>query len=201
MSSDTDALLELVASGDRTATQSLLARHRERLKRMVDVYLDRRVRGRVDPSDVVQDALTNAHRRLPKYLETRPIAFYPWLRQIAWEQLEKTHRRHLKAQRRSVTREEPWELKLPNDSVYELANRLIATGTSPSRYVEQAELRRRAREALDDLPDRDREVLIFRYLEQLSMREIADLTASTEPAVKMRHLRALERLKKRMEKA
>ena len=116
---------------------------------MIEVYMDRRIRGRVDPSDVVQDALANAHRQLPKYLETRPIAFYPWLRQIAREQLEKTHRRHLKAQRRSVTREEPWELKLPSDSVYELANRLIATGTTASRYVEQSELRRRAHPVAD----------------------------------------------------
>jgi RNA polymerase sigma-70 factor (ECF subfamily) len=196
MSTETDELLDLAASGDRSASHALLARHRERLRRLVDLYLDRRVRGRVDPSDVVQEALTKAYRRLAKYLEERPIAFYPWLRRIAIEQVEKAHRRHLEAQKRSVKREGLCDQPLPNESAFNLANRLIAAGSSPSRAVEQQELRRRVRDLLGKLPSRDRQVLVLRYLEGLSMSEIADISGDSEAAVKMRHLRALERLRR-----
>jgi RNA polymerase sigma-70 factor (ECF subfamily) len=196
MSTDTHELLDEAAAGNRQATQSLFATHRDRLRRMVEINLDRRVCGRVDPSDVVQDALAQAHRQLSKYLETKPITFYSWLRQIAWEQLEKTHRRHLMTECRSVTRE---EFNVPSDSVYELVNRVVAAGSSPSRHVEQAELRRRAREAIAELSPQDRQVLVLRHLEQLSMREIAEATGATEAAVKMRHLRALERLRRRLD--
>lgn len=195
MSTDTDALLEQASQGDRQATDALLSRYRGRLGRMIGVYLDPRVRRRVDPSDVVQETLTLAHHRLRSYLATRPIAVYPWLRQLAVEQLDKAHRRHLRAQRRSVAREEPGSPPISGQSVLELAERLIASGTSASRNMERQDLRRQTHEALGQLSDRDKEVLVLRYLEQLSMRDIAQITGATEAAVKMRHLRALERLR------
>src|SRR5262249_35493669 len=118
---DTEQLLEAFQRGDASARGRLLDRHRTRLRQMVTLRLDRRLAARVDPSDVVQEALAEADRRLSDYARERPLPFYPWLRAIAWERLAKLHRRHLHAQRRSVGRE---EIALPEDSALELAGRL-----------------------------------------------------------------------------
>ena len=93
---ETDELIERAARGDGAARHDLLARHRDRLKRMVAVRLDRRLAARVDPSDIVQEALLDAHRDLSDYLHRRPLPLYPWLRQFAWDRLLKWHRAHLR---------------------------------------------------------------------------------------------------------
>src|SRR5262249_5179573 len=141
---------------------------------------------RIDPSDVVQETLAEADRRLGKYLADRPLPFYPWLRQIAVERLAKLHRSHLRTDRRHADREEAGELALP------LAARLAASGTSPSEHVLRQERRQRLQEALARLGERDREVLVLRYLEQLSTKETAAVLGISDGAVKLRHLRALE---------
>jgi RNA polymerase sigma-70 factor (ECF subfamily) len=176
------------------ACQALLARHRERLRRMVAVRLDCRVAARVDPSDVVQEALADAAAKLPAYLRTLPLPFYPWLRRLAWERLVKLHQRHVAAARRSVTREEPRPC-LPDESALDLARQLVASGTSPSGRVLKQELLGRVQAALAQLAAHDREVLVLRYLEQLSTAETAAVLEITPGAVKLRHLRALERLR------
>jgi RNA polymerase sigma-70 factor, ECF subfamily len=192
---ETDELIERAARGDGAARHDLLARHRDRLKRMVAVRLDRRLAARVDPSDIVQEALLDAHRDLSDYLHRRPLPLYPWLRQLAWERLLKWHRAHLRAQKRSVGREEPRELALPEESAVLLAHRLIAAGTSPSRRLIRDELRQRIRAALEAAPPRDREVLVMRHLEEMTAAEIAAALGITERAAKARHTRALERLR------
>ncbi len=192
---DTQQLLDRAAHGDDAAGHELLARHRDRLRRMVRIYLDQRIASRVDPSDVIQEALAEAARKLEDYLRQRPIPFYPWLRRIAWERLVKIHRRHLHARIRSTAREEPGGLPLPDESAMDLARRLAASGTSPSGRVVREEVRSRVRTALDQLGPRDRDILVMRYLEQLSNKEIAAALGITEGAVKVRHLRALERLR------
>src|SRR5437868_9270150 len=170
---DTEELLRQAGGGDRSARQQLLTRHRDRLRRMVAVRLDPRLAARVDPSDVVQEALMVADRRLDRYVSERPVPFYPWLRRLAWEHLVKLHERHILARKRSVLREEPGILALPEDSAVLLAQRLAGTGTSPSHGVVRKEQRDRVRLALSRLPAADREVLELRYLEQLSTADIA----------------------------
>src|SRR5215470_6717040 len=93
---DTEELLRRSQAGDRDARGALLQRHRKRLRRMVALRLDRRLASRLDPSDVVQDVLAAADRRLDEYLSERPLPFYPWLRQIAWDRLVYEHRRHVR---------------------------------------------------------------------------------------------------------
>jgi RNA polymerase sigma-70 factor, ECF subfamily len=196
MSPDTEELLRRAGDGDGEARQQLLARHRERLRRMVAVRLDRRLVARADPSDIVQEALADAHRRLDDYLNHPPLPFYAWLRQFAWERLLKLHRHHIHAQRRSVAREEPWTVfPLPDESAMQLAQRLVASGTSPSRRLMREEQRDRLKVALTRLPPRDREVLVMRHLEQLSTAEIAAVLGTTPGAIMTRHTRALERLR------
>jgi RNA polymerase sigma-70 factor (ECF subfamily) len=187
-----DDLLRRAGEGDAQAQAELLARHRDRLRRLIAVRLHRRLAARLDPSDLVQDVLAEAHRLLPGYLQERPLPFYAWLRQIAWQRLIDTHRRHLQAQRRSVHRERA--PALPDESVAELADLLVSSRSTPSQQLIREELRARVRQALLGLNERDREVLVMRYLEQMAMAEIAAVLGVSEGAVKVRHLRALQRL-------
>lgn len=191
---DTDGLLRRAEGGDRTALDRLLSRHRRRLRQMVAVRMDRRLAARVDASDVVQEALAEATARLAEYLRRRPAPFYLWLRQLAFERLVDLTRRHIDAQRRSVDKEAARTIPLPDHSAVELADRLMASGTSPSGRMEKEEVRSRVRAALARLPPADREVLVLRHLEQLSTREVAAVLDLSEPAVRYRQRRALERL-------
>jgi RNA polymerase sigma-70 factor (ECF subfamily) len=191
---DTDQLLADASAGDNSAAQQLLIRHRPRLRRMVAVHLDPRISARVDPSDVVQEALAEAFQRLPRYLRERPVSFYPWLRQIAWQRLVKLHRAHISAGRRSVQRERAGLPPLSDQSASELAQQLAASGTEPGKRLVREEIRERVRDALDNLRPQDRELLVMRYLEHLSMKEISEVLDVTPAAAKMRHARALLRL-------
>jgi RNA polymerase sigma-70 factor (ECF subfamily) len=193
-SPDTDQLLERVAQGDNTARGPLLERHRSRLRQMIALRLDRRLRARIDPSDVLQDALAEAAGKLSDFARRRPLPFYPWLRRLAWERLVQVHRRHVGAGKRSVRREEH-SLLLPNESALELADRLAARGSSPSAGLRHAEMRDRLLGALARLGERDREVLVLRYLERLSTEELAAVLGLTPAGVKTRQLRALQRLR------
>ena len=192
---DTDNLLRRAAQGNGTARERLLEHYRDRLRQMIALRLDRRVAARVDPSDVLQEALADAARKLPEYLRRRPLPFYPWLRQLACERLIMLHRRHIRAQKRSVTREEDVVLPLNDESALQLADRLQAAGANPLSHLLRDELRLRVQAALDHLGPRDREVLVLRHLEQLSTREIAAVLRINEGAVKTRHLRALQRFR------
>jgi RNA polymerase sigma-70 factor, ECF subfamily len=196
--STTEELLLSAGRGDRAARERLLSQHRQRLRQMIAFRIDRRLAARVDPSDVVQEALTEASQKLSSYIRTRPVPFYPWLRQLAWQRLIELHRRHIRAQKRSVTREEPQAMFLPDESALELANRLLCRGSSPIAHLLRDEQRSRVQAALLRLPSRDREVLIMRHLEQLSTAEMAAVLGVSEGAIKVRHLRALERFRDRL---
>jgi len=189
---DTEVLLARAGAGDVAARQQLLEQYRDRLRRLVAVRLDRRLAARADASDVVQEALADAARKLDGYLRDRPLPFYPWLRQLAWERLIKTRRLHT-ADRRSIDREE--SALLPEASAAELAQRLAASITGPVQRLVREELWARVRSAVDRLCTADREVLILRHAEQLSTKEAAAVLGVSEAAVKSRHLRALERLR------
>jgi RNA polymerase sigma-70 factor (ECF subfamily) len=191
---DTDQLLDRAGQGDPSARQQLLIRHQQRLRDMVALRMDRRLAVRIDPSDVVQETLAEAVRQLSDYLRRRPLPFYPWLRQLAWERLVQLHRRHVRTQKRSVLREEHG-LPLSDQSALALADRLFHRGSSPSARLHRQERRDRVQAALAQLAEPDREVLVLRHLEGLSTREIAAILGITEGAVYTRHLRALERLR------
>jgi RNA polymerase sigma-70 factor (ECF subfamily) len=196
---DTDELLRRSQAGDRHARGALLERHRQRLLRLVAQRLDRRLAARLDPSDVVQEALAEADRRLDDYLRDRPLPFYPWLRQLACDRLADAHRRHVRAGSRTVTREDAGPLGLPDGSALRLADRLLASGACPSEAARREELRQRVRAALEALAEADREVLALRYLEQLAAREVGAALGLSEAAAKKRALRALQRLRALLE--
>ena len=131
---------------------------------------------------------------MDRYLEERPLPFYPWLRQMAQRRLIDLHRRHVLARRRTVIREKAVG-GLPDQSVATLAERLLCKLSSPSAHLHRQERRDGVRAALAALAEKDREVLVLRILEGLSTRETAAVLDISEVAVRSRQVRALERLK------
>jgi RNA polymerase sigma-70 factor (ECF subfamily) len=195
-SNETDRLLAQAARGDGQVLGVLLARHRERLRRMVALRLDRRLQGRIDPSDVIQEAYLEASTRLADYLRDPTMPFFLWLRFLAGQKLVTLHRHHLGVQMRNAGQEVALcQGPLPQASSAALAAQLLGHDTHPSAAAIRAEMKIRMQDALDSMDRLDREVLALRHFEQLSRAEIATLLGISEAAAGKRYLRALERLK------
>jgi RNA polymerase sigma-70 factor (ECF subfamily) len=186
-SDETRRLLRQVESGELGAFDRLFARHRPDLRRFIDLRLDSRLRARIDPSDVAQETQLEAFRRLPDYLERKPMPFRLWLRKTAYERLLMLRRQHVHAGRRPVGREVP----LPERSSVLLARQ---AGSTPSQQVERKELAQRVQQALGKLAEIDREVLLMRNYEGQSYQEIACLLEIDAATARKRHGRALMRL-------
>jgi RNA polymerase sigma-70 factor (ECF subfamily) len=187
---ETQHLLEQIRSGDRQALDQLLAQHRSYLGRLVELRMDAKLRPRVDPSDVVQEAQVEAVRRLDGYLAEPAMPFRLWLRRLAYERLLMMRRRHVKAARRTIDQ----ELALPEQSSFSLAQQLLSRGSTPSQKLNQAELAERVQRAVGQLPDTDREVLLMRTFEGLSFEEVGYLLQIDPATARKRHGRALLRL-------
>jgi RNA polymerase sigma-70 factor (ECF subfamily) len=162
---------------------------------MIVARMDRRLASRIDPSDVVQETLLEASQRLSDYLRKEPLPYYLWLRRLAWERLVHIQDRHIAAQKRSIGREIGGRMELSDESVMELTRMFAASGSTPSGHLLRKELRQRVRDALDSLAEPDREILVLRYVEQLKVKEVADVLGISPNAATMRQLRALERLR------
>jgi len=193
---ETAELIGRAKAGDQAAWSCLVSSFRPRLRRMVGIRMDRLLAARVDPSDVVQETLAEAARKLPQYQAERQLPFYPWLRELAWEQLVRLHRRHVQAQRRSVLRERALSPGLSQESELELAEQIAANSLSPSGQLVRQEVRQRVQAALQKLSSQDREILVMRHLEQLDVKEIAAILRISPKAVMMRRLRAFEHLRR-----
>jgi RNA polymerase sigma-70 factor (ECF subfamily) len=191
---ETELLLRKLAEGDTSAGSQLLRCHRERLKQMVAMRFDRRLRGRFDPSDVVQEALVIANDRLASYVQQKQIAFYPWLRGIAWEQLLKFHEKHIHTEKRAIDREEPQGPTLNDESINELADRLVGAEGTPSEDFIKVEQQANVRQALKSLRLQDRKVIELHYMEHLDYAEIAAVLNIRVSTVRTRHFRAVQRL-------
>jgi RNA polymerase sigma-70 factor (ECF subfamily) len=191
-----DELLRLAADGDGASWQALVAQSRDRLRRVVAFRLDPRLRGRVDPSDVLQDAYLEAWRDLRSYLDRPEIPFFLWLRGIAGNKLRELHRHHLGAQRRDPRREVPIHGGATAETTTTaLAARLLDDLTRASEEAARRELKLRLHQAIDAMDPLDREVLALRYFEQLSPAETARVLGIKEKAAGLRYLRAVRRLK------
>ena len=192
----TESLLRRAGDGDAAARSELLDRYRARLRQMVAIRIDKRIAARVDPSDVVQEAMKDAYKRLPEYFADPQLSFYPWLRRIAWDRLADMYRVHVAAEKRSVLKEHPWTPNLNDESAAELAHSIVASSINPGRHAVLAEMQARTKAALLQLKPHDREILVLRYLEQLGVEEIAAVLGISQTAVTSRHLRALQRLRR-----
>ena len=188
-------LVQQAAGGDAEAANRLLERHRAALRRMIALRLDRGVAQRVDASDVVQDVLLEASRRLADYLRDPKMPFHLWLRHLAQDRMIDLHRRH-HAQRRDVGRERPLQARGSVDqSSLDLAAQLSDQELTPAAANIRKELAQRFLAALDQLDEQDREIIVMRHIEQLGNSEVAEALQLSPAAAGMRYLRALRRLR------
>ena len=195
-SSETRRVLQRAVAGDQAGWGDLLARHRDRLKRMVALRLDRRLQGRIDPSDVIQESYLEAATRLAEYLQNPSMPFFLWLRFLTGQKLLELHRHHLGTQMRDAERDiSLYRGTLPATSSAALAAQLLGHATRPSEAAMRAEMKIRLQEALNGMDALDREVLALRHFEQLSNAETAKVLGLQESAASKRYVRALKRLK------
>jgi len=195
-SDDSAKLLERAAGGDSRAMQDLFQLHRERLKRMVHLRLSRRLQGRVDDSDVVQEALIDCAGKLAEYVAEPKLPFFLWLRHMTGLKLAEVHRRHLGTQMRDADREVTLHRGgLPEADSISLAAHLLGQLTTPSQAAIRAETRLLVQEALNAMDPVDREVLALKHFEQLSTSEIAEVLGMSKAGAGSRYLRAIKRLK------
>jgi RNA polymerase sigma-70 factor (ECF subfamily) len=194
---NTQELIVSARDGDADAMNALLERHRAAMRRLVALRMDRAVQGRVDASDIVQEALVEANRRMSDYLRNPVMPFHLWLRKIASDRLIDAHRRHHLAARRSVDRERATSESMYADrSAMDLAEQLCDhRELTPAAAVLKQELTRRLRDAIERLDPNDREMIEARHVECLTNQEIAQALGMSEPAAGMRYLRAMRRLR------
>ena len=185
--SDQGERLERAAAGDPGSWATLVDESRPRLRRMVAFRMDQRLRGRVDPSDVLQDTYIEAWKDLGNYLNQPSVPFFVWLRAIAGNKLLELHRYHLGTQMRDARREISLAARTPEENTTTaIAAKLLDDFTRASEEAAREELRVRLLDALDSMDALDREVLALRHFEQLSPTETANVLGIKEKAAGMR---------------
>lgn len=189
-------LLRRANAGDTAALGALFAHYRDRLHKMVRLRLDRRIAGRLDPSDVLQEAYLDVARRFPSYAAAPGVPFYVWLRELTGQRLIELHRRHLGAKMRDAGQEVSLHRGgIPQASSASLAQQLLAGLTSPTQAAIRAEMQLKLQDALNSMDPIDREVVVLRHFEELSNIETAAVLGIERSAASKRYLRAIRRLK------
>jgi RNA polymerase sigma-70 factor, ECF subfamily len=189
------------APGDGGLLSEYFTRHRDRLYRLVQLRFDPRLRGRIDPSDVLQESYLEAATRFGEYQQNPTMPVFLWLRFLTTQKLLQLHRVHLGVQARDAGREQPLTRSgQPEASSAAMAAHLVGQGTSPSQAAVRAEMRVRVEQALSGMEALDREVLVLRHFEQLTNSETAQILGLQESAASKRYVRALKRLKETLTK-
>src|SRR5271165_443872 len=193
---DDDDLLLRLEGGDERALTELFTRHRERLRRMIRLRLDRRLQGRIDSSDVLQDTYLEVARRAREYLAQASMPPFLWLRLLTGQTLQALHRHHLKVHMRDAGHEVSLRHRTtPQANSVSLAEMLLGRLTSPTRAARRAEMQLRLQELINGMEPLDREVLALRHFEELSNGEVAHVLGLSKTAASNRYIRALGRLK------
>jgi RNA polymerase sigma-70 factor (ECF subfamily) len=194
-SDPTQELLTRAGTGDAAAVERLLMQHRDSLRRMIGLRLDPALAARLDASDVVQDVLLEASQRIQDYLRNPSMPFHIWLRHIAKDHIIDAHRKHRRAQRRSLDREQPLVPRaLADHSSIEILGQLMDRDLTPASAAMRQELQRRMEQAVTALDEEDREIILLRVYEQVPNQEAAAYLGLSEAAASMRYLRAVRRL-------
>ena len=191
------ALLDRARLGDRAAVNGLLERHRAAIRRLIDRRMDRVIGRRVDASDIVQDVLLEANRRLGDYLANPTMPFQLWLRHMARDRLIDAHRRHRVASSRSVDREVSLAAPAAGDdrSRDDIVGQVADRELTPAAAATWRELERRFAAAVELLDEADRQIVLLRHFEHLSTADAAAALGLSKPAAGMRYLRAMRRLR------
>jgi RNA polymerase sigma-70 factor (ECF subfamily) len=198
-SGKTEALIRRIEGGDDAALCELFARYRERLRRMVSLRIDRRLQGRLDASDVLQEAYLDVAKRAAEYGENSKMPVFLWLRLITGQRLMALHRQHLGAQMRNAGQEVSLHRgALPPASSISIAAMLLGRITSPTRAARRAEMQERLQDILNAMDPIDREILTLRHFEELGNGDTAQVLGISKSAASSRYIRAVMRLKKEL---
>ncbi|TWU02561.1 sigma-70 family RNA polymerase sigma factor [Stieleria varia] len=189
-----DSLILRLGCGDEHAFVELFTQNRSRLKRMIEFRLDRRLRGREDASDILQEVYIDAHQRIRHYLKRPDLSFYIWLRQLTAQRLIDVHRRHVATDMRSVNHEVALNRFDPTATSASIAFQLAARLASPSQLAMKAELHDQIQLAIEAMDPLDREILALRHFEELRNNEVAEVLDLKPAAASNRYVRALARL-------
>ncbi|MEM9352258.1 MAG: sigma-70 family RNA polymerase sigma factor [Planctomycetota bacterium] len=195
----TEQLLNDAREGRSEAVDRLLDRHRDAVRRMIDLRMDQVLKRRVDASDIVQEVMIEANRRLTDYLADPVMPFHLWLRQMAKDRLIDAHRRHRQTARRSMDREQPLAAASNSASGLDLLGQIRDQELTPAAAATWRELQRRFSEACEQLEPKDQEIVLMRHFEHLTNSEAADALELTPQAASMRYLRAMRRLREFMD--
>jgi RNA polymerase sigma-70 factor (ECF subfamily) len=186
-SADAEQLLRRIEQGDRRAAEYLLGAQRDYLRRMLEARMEPALRQRVDPSDIIQETLMEANRRLDDYLRRKPTSFRLWVRRKALEQLVNA-RRHHRARKRSIERDAP----LTAASSLAIARAFLAERASAA--LERQERAAQVQAAVLELLEDDQEILVLRNVEELSNAEVAQLLEIDPKTASKRYGRAVLKL-------
>jgi RNA polymerase sigma-70 factor (ECF subfamily) len=197
---DSDSINELIseaARGDRQAASALFERFHDRLLKMIRLRMDRRLQGRVDSEDILQEAYLDASQRLADFAAHPPTSFFLWLRFLAAQKLIDAQRHHLGVEKRNAGMEVSlYQGPIPEASSASLAAQLLGRLTSPSQAAIRAEFQLKVQEILNSMDAIDREILVLRHFEYLSNNEVAELLGIGKATASKRYVSALRRLKK-----
>lgn len=195
-SHDVEVFVERARAGDQQALAALFELYRGRLRRMVDLRMDQRLAGRIDPSDVLQEAFIDLAAKLKDFSRKSDMSFFLWLRLVTGERLLQVHRKHLAANMRDARKEVSiGRHGVPNASSILLAGQLIGPLTSAAEKVIRAETQVRLNETLNQMDEIDREIIALRHFEELSNLEVAQVLDLSPTAASNRYIRAIRRLK------
>jgi RNA polymerase sigma-70 factor (ECF subfamily) len=197
---ETEELLRRAKAGDGRALAELFEHYRLRLRQMVRLRLDRRLHGRIDPSDVLQETFLDLARRFPEYVKQFAVPFFLWLRGLTGQRLIDVHRQHLGAQMRDAGQEVSlYRGALPQASSASLAAQLLGRLTSPTQAAVRAEMQLRLQDALNAMDPLDREIVVLRHFEELNNAETAAVLGIQKSAASKRYIRAIARLKQTLD--
>ncbi len=167
-SSTTTQLLARVEAGEQGALDELLAEHRGAMRQFIEMRLGPRLRARIDPSDVIQEAQLEIANRILEFLKTRPMPFHVWLRKTTYQNLQQLLRVHT-AQRRDFDR----EVGMSQNSSVQLVQRLFEKAPGPLQQVLEKEMADRVHEAVLQLSETNQEILLMRTMEGLTNDDVA----------------------------
>ncbi|MEM7263531.1 MAG: sigma-70 family RNA polymerase sigma factor [Planctomycetota bacterium] len=194
-----DALVEQAREGDHSALAALFNLYRPRLRRMIELRMDRRLRGRIDASDVVQESYIRVSRKLDRFGDNVEMPFFLWLRLNTGHCLIDLHRKHLEAEKRDANLEVSiYRGPMPVTDSFSIAAQLLGRQTTASQQLMRAEAKLALESAINALEPLDREILVLRHFEELSNQETAQILEIEPSAASTRYFRALGRLKKAM---
>lgn len=199
MSDEHQEQLDRLRTEGSTAVAELFSQYRDQLEQMIGFRMDPRLRGRIDPADVLQEAWLHIAERVDSYLKKPDVSFYVWMRQLTYQSLIDQHRHHFR-NKRGLGQEVGQKKKSYNATTYSIVGHLVGHATTPGRAFEREEEKEQLHVALESMEEVDREVLALRHFESLPNKQVAEILGISVTAASNRYVRAMTRLSEIMKK-